>query len=1380
MAVMREIRETLAHSIDDPLGAFFRGYEVEYHCDRIAALVSSQRGEDPRSIGIALQSISQAEHEAIKQTRLASRAENEIIDIPLLSSHPSTPRRVRANDLLSKQLPHLTDTAPPSAPLSRIDVATLPIDRPAGEHIQAENIFGNTANKIIFRETRELRPHKLFLDKEEFRSWCGTSTAACDDSVPIPVSIEDLLSDLSEERVSDWFREFAEYYDSEDIELPNLVAEFYDELNRLDQSEISLLLENLNPARIVWNTEELNPTVTIDNTREDFCLCLSLIVNQYVKGKMQAGATALQCLDDITTIAEKQTQRFGSSLLFGAPEIPFLAIDIAKNGTEDEHRKLVGLLDQNPALRYALLSIATALKDEDVVSESTRLLKPLLEAYSPFAQTTQETFLALEFRHISMCVEINGLDGEDGIQEPLILRRRPGGEFRILTISRGAEGRPLTLIEIGDTAPRDADYDSIRDHLRQRHTARYHTEGISHIGEEKFEDDVLSVAKQSHKLLQITPSDRETTKLFLRERFAELFSQNRTVTAEASRMINLASANHAREFSLEHRIRVDGHDETTEAWAGSGREAYDETPYTRPESSSFLIFQCRLLFDELYSAELDSMAAGVEKAVALLDAYPVKTLERDQLLCKALEYPSLAYLDDMKAVQLQIVSETDIEVLHLLREGLKNQGLAQTAEVRLYELCKQDMQAFLDHPSIRNLRTKVFEHIPELAHPLVANDEHLLAILSAFTQPSRERDKHLREFIDNANSRSLKEALAGLLADPIVTQISPNIGSESRVSTDSVFSLIQLLSPYDKAQALLYLMGARKFESPISAWLRDRSTETRSVEQLQKKLPLQPAKVPSFVDKDYIGDKAPPIFKLPDSLVRAQKMFGISIETAENLQGGLLNERTITDLLAECLSGDAGILSNKKVAHEFFQLTGRTLVRSMTHLNALPVEERKAIAKFIAFAFENCPPGRLPTLIMRVWEASKRQQDQLPAVVAGILSGLGQGFVKFGQKLATLDIPPEYKRAFRELSSRNHEIDSTLFYHNTEAVFGRPVFDNSRSGRKIAEGSMAAAFIATPLNGDTPRAVKAIHPFIRAQISQDCEYITRLVEYINQHRPFGNLILPGNTAEVIRQQLTRQTDTSLEALNSKQLAANLRAVTPVARFTTPEIDEELCTDGILVASLLPGYELDDPEIDKQGYDSAGIRNEVGLEVLRLLLTGSAYQSDVNLGNFGVLKDPTSGAIVARDGLPTVVWYDPGAVDPISADDQKLLLDIIKSAFKDPSGLPALLSQMVKDVDHKEERMSRIYTSWTTSSVGQREVTPESIKNRIEDFFDAISAAGLEIEERWLIAANTLSMAAPLLKGTPPERFKSLIIDALEQHKMLSFSERILLKARSLF
>ncbi|MEY4700399.1 MAG: hypothetical protein RL326_586 [Pseudomonadota bacterium] len=1384
LVLTRGIMEELAQYVSDPLGVSLRDYDVEYHCDRVAALIASKRGEDPRSIGQALETIEAAERDLLSRTRVPL-ARAPVDELPLLSSHPATPRRIRANERLSHQLPVPAVGATSAPPLDEIKTKALPITRPYGNLHKIENTFGNTAESLATGESfrGDGRPLKLKLSKDDYHAWCEPLEKDRDNEL-IPDRIRDLLKDPSIERVSDWLREFAELADEQTETLGQVVDEFLDELEGVSLEEVTRLLEKINPSRIIENYDEPSQTAIQDSPLP---FCLSPLLNRYLELKSEQGASSLDSLKALVEMAREQELTFGTSVIFSAREVEALAYDICRNGTDSEHKELVDIISKNLALREALVFTkgSARVPPSGTPSQTSELLEPLLAKYSPLRVEKSEDKL-LKY---SMCVDIIPLHKDDAIEQPTVLRRVPGAEFAVEILHRPGGAVPIMMIQIGDKPLSDENIESIREAFRSRFTDQFQAKLYSQDISNTLDNILESVAIQAPKLLELSVPAREELETFMTTQLAAEYAESVTTTSEARRAGRELYHTKIRDIfvatSIERQIHDIGDDETTVAWIGPERSTYSTTSYARAESSSFELFQASLLFNALYRATFDTMTPSASKAELLLTKFPLKVLERDQLLCQALGYPALDCLNDMAAVETRITSETDIQVLHILREGLKNQGLAQVAEARLYELCAQDRASFLAHPAIVALRPTILAGLAEKVQEIAAQDEKLLAILSTFTQPSRQRDKHLTEFIDRANSQSLKEGLGALLVDPIVSQVSPNIDRGSRVSLDTVLSLLPHLSPYDKAQALLYFMGSRNFESPTATWLLDGHDTKTTLAGLQKELTLRAPK-----DKYLEGEWASIInrakervrhkFELPDCLVRAQKTFGIAVTTAENLQTSLLNERGITDLLTTVLYGDSGIVHDAKVRKEFFLLAGRTLVETSERLQTLEPERRKALAKFVAFAFEQCPSEKLPTVIMRVWEATKGDAEQLPSVLTSILTGLGPAFVKFGQKLATLNIDADYKAACRQLSSENKEVDSTLFYHNTEALFGRPTFDPERSGRKLGEGSMAATFKALFEGESEPMAIKMIQPSIEREIESDCAYIHKLVEYINTHKPFGSLALPKNTATVIRYQLQRQIDTELEIANSKALSAALRSSTPEVLFRVAKIHDRLSPRGVIAAEFLPGYELDKPEIAMQGHSSVAIRNEVGLETLRLLLTAPVYQSDVNLGNFGVLKNPTSGEIVTTDGRPTVVWYDAGAVEQISSEDQKLLLTIIKSAMTDPSSLPKQLSKLVKNAEEGGPVLARICEELKEEWTGRGSFTPNVIKERFERFFDKVGEAGLEIEERWLIVANTISMTAPLLEGVSPDRLKNLVVDALKHHKMLTLAERATLKAASWF
>jgi predicted unusual protein kinase regulating ubiquinone biosynthesis (AarF/ABC1/UbiB family) len=735
----------------------------------------------------------------------------------------------------------------------------------------------------------------------------------------------------------------------------------------------------------------------------------------------------------------------------------------------------------------------------------------------------------------------------------------------------------------------------------------------------------------------------------------------------------------------------------------------------------------------------------------------------------------------MAVIQQTIAKMNKIEDLMILRDGFRNEALAQTAEVRLYELAKPLME-YLQHPAVKPSLDATIKNLHPDLQSEVRADPQLATILATFSKPSRERDRHLKPFLEKMNSRTLKEALGALLTDPSTNEVSRGFKFESRALIDSVLGFISHLSAYDKAQCLLYFMGERQFESLIKVTLLEGgNAKINEIRRLEKKAELlNRSSKTTIYDECDPPIKIPNRFPLPDALVRAQKIFGISIDTAEKLQGGLLDKGTLIDLLHESLFGKDGITLNNRISKQFFKAVGETLVSKSPQLASLSTEKQGQLAQFVSFAFERCPQDRLPNVILRVWEAFQSNEQDTPQVVASILQGLGPAFVKFGQKLYTLNLPDDYKVAFRTLSSQNQESDSSLFYHIVEALSRGKIFDEESSGRKIAEGSMAATYHATVKDSGKTSVAKVIHPFIPDEIEQDTKYIIELISYINEKKPFGNLTIPDNTGEMLRKQLSEQIDTKREIRMAGELAKALKSKKGVVNFEVPEVDKTNSVEGIIITQLMPGYELDNPEIERQGLNSQKIRNAVGLEVLRLLLIEQVYQSDVNLGNFGLLKEENGTKIITKDGAPTVVWYDAGAVQEITKKDQQLLLSIAKAAFKNPGDIPNLLTKMVKEGDENADKIEKVCANFASLITNNGDKSSlDKVETYFNQFFDLLAKEGLQVEEKWLEIGNTLSMAAPLLKGADQKDLENLVIEALKYHQMLSTNEKLGLTLRGL-
>ena len=678
----------------------------------------------------------------------------------------------------------------------------------------------------------------------------------------------------------------------------------------------------------------------------------------------------------------------------------------------------------------------------------------------------------------------------------------------------------------------------------------------------------------------------------------------------------------------------------------------------------------------------------------------------------------------------------------------------------------------MGHNAIADNVSAALKSLPDNLQQLVVSDERLLGVIMCFANPSRERDRHLVAFRDGANSREEKEALGALFSDPNLASTQGAIVFQKRQDADTVFAAMGALGPYDKAQALLYFMGYRNFFSPLKRYLIVYDGESVG----DRKTPLKWKKDFLIRIDDYVFTSV----EMPDALIRAQKAFGIEISTVENLKAGLLNERTLTDVLREALYGRNGVASEPEILEGFFNLAGVILIKQNPQLEKLDVTRKKMLASFLSFAFKNCPDSRLPSVILKVWEASKLNSEDAPALVATILSKLGPAFVKFGQRLSQLDIDAEYKRAFRKLCSENAQVDTSFVYHNLSITCPPNTFDESRTGRKIAEGSMAATFEGVLKNSGKTVCVKMIHPAIGGDINQDIDYITKLVEYMNREQVFPGLTIPTNTPEIIRQQLADQIDTGLERERTEHLRNALRpAELGKVRFVVPEVLHEVSGEGAIAFEFMPSYELDKDEIREQGFDDRAISNEVGLELLRMLVEEEYYQSDVNLGNFGVVKEPESGAIVCdQQGRPTVVWYDAGAVEKIDQSDQKLLLQIVLAAVKKPADIPDIVSQLVQAEGSSAERVRQICTEFGAKVGGSGKLELTQLQEQFQKFIDALSEEGFAVEDRWLVIANTLTMAAPLLSGVDEKRLTDVFAKGMQKHGLIGIGELFAMRLKS--
>jgi predicted unusual protein kinase regulating ubiquinone biosynthesis (AarF/ABC1/UbiB family) len=1366
LQLKRDLMTQIALETNDPIEARLETYEMEYHCDRLAALLSSQRREDPRSISIALTKLSEYEEQALQEADYRSK-DVSLLEAPLFVTHPATARRIRENAAIVRHLP--TSGLRPDSALTPISDSDLPIKRPFGDVVDEENTLG-----IFFHE---LRDGKVEDPPLEFGNL-------------IEQGQEKLSLESAEARsnfFSDWVAHLWGFLETEDGEQFKL--EFAEELRQSCNSDESAkqalgeLLENINLARFLRNGIPCSADELFeDDFSSDVPLhdALDLLVRGYIEFR-DAHVGPLEVLTDLVAIGERGDRKFGVGSVFGSTEVFRLCVDVAYGGSDEEKMILVALADRSPSLQQAIQRCTTSTKLRREIP-NIQSLTELLSAHSKtMFRTSSETDLtkSLEAHTLERWIGPS-LRSREVCELPICVRREPGCDFKIEQQTLRS-GRKYHLIIVGDSPIDDSETSLLHQHLTEAIdrglsvlSSRLDIPVAQLAGNRSVFLDTIAakvsgIQKTATFLQGLTPKTIEEKRDYMGKFLSVEFEgkiHNRTSRAKG--IAHSASSDDKidaqLQLDLHLRMRNEGCRPLQDDLVGLHRAHFSQASYAQTEELSPQHILHQRLWHDLYGAEYSLMSLGLHKARFLTESYPIKTRYRDQLICESLEMPPLRYLDDMGSLSEVIQGEESIDTLVLLRDSLHSQELAQVAEVRLFELFEKDPTEFLSHPTIATSLPDVLKPLPDVLRRVVGSDDQLRGVLVCFAYASRERDRHLVRLRDSANNREEKEALGALLSDPNLASTQGVVLFQKRQDADTVFASMAALGPYDKTQALLYFMGRRSFFSPIDAWLGNRNA----------------AEWIGDCDTPLIPERKSATFDMPDVLIRAQKAFGIAIATAENLKAGILNERTLTDLLRESLYGRNGVASEPEMLQTFFTLAGRTLIQQNPQLAALQNEQKKRLASFLGFAFANCPESRLPSVILKVWEATKSDSKDAPTLVATILSKLGPAFVKFGQRLAQLDIDAEYKRAFRKLCSENAQVDTSFVYHNLSVSCPPGIFDESHTGRKIAEGSMAATFEGTLKDSGKRVCIKMIHPSIQGDIDEDIKYISKLVEYMNREQSFPGLTIPANTPQIIRQQLTDQANTQLEMQRTEHLRHALQSRQAGAvTFVVPEVLREVSGEGVIVYELMPSYELDKEEISQQGFVASAISHEVGLEILRLLVEERHYQSDVNLGNFGVVKDPESGSIVyAKNRCPMVVWYDAGAVEEIHPDDQKLLLQIILAAARNPAEIPDLVSKLVHAEGALAEEVHVICRNFGEKLGGTRKLELTKLQEQLQEFIDALSEVGLGVQDKWVVIANTLSMAAPLLSGVDEKRLTNLLTKAMQKHGLITKGELLTLRFMS--
>ncbi|MBT6843866.1 MAG: hypothetical protein HOA17_08755 [Candidatus Melainabacteria bacterium] len=1150
---------------------------------------------------------------------------------------------------------------------------------------------------------------------------------------------------------NDWFKEAALACNSEGyFEALDFFQEDFADLN-LEQ--IKLIFSIINTRHLIDPDEDLH----ISSGTLRYQALSNLLADSWVEQAQADGQSDYEILQDMVQLASSNLLTHGASVLSHNPRLIQLLESCFKEGDTEVNKSIIQLMNDNILVTKDMMPVYFYANrgENNLFAKMASFAKEHKLNHNNFsrdeatlvAKIDQEIADKSKLRELTLIdlPEVKLLlEKSSQLEAKLEQKTNPNSIVPIFHISYNGELSPEFLAETKQKIVM-ATTEALKNFSRHNpgELATELPEYLSKTFDKNWDD--LLINRAYNKLQEQTELSQEEIRQFMYglqddTSLTEQLARHRNSSLES--LLNLGLSSSAGDYIIIH-----GQDKFTEEFYRLGRDRIDSTSYSQLEAEVVTFAQLWNLWHEGFGQEYSELTQGKNKLDFLVTSQPIACLSRDQKMIEALGLTPITILDDIKTTQAEIHKLNDLETLFQLRDNLYNKILIQTCEARIYEQYKDQSK---DPARIAPIKAQ----LRNINDSEIRNNKELERILVSYTSASYHRNELLRPFIDMANSKGDKELLASFLTEPPIIDKNSTRKIDTSLAEESLLDLVSNTRDLDKADFLLYLLGERDFS------IDDPATQLRYLEDITIRNKLSDPAGTIFVDREYqTGDYLR--YQSPDIIIKLSKKLGIEPATLLSIEQASSSKRQRIEILETVLNGARGILQNPTLRDEFLNRVANRLVESSPSMSQND-NQKQAMKSFLSFALNNCPEQKISDVFFNLWNISSQESIDMPVLLAQFMQSSGPAFIKFGQKLATMNIPPAYKQALRKLSSENTISDTNLFYHHLDAEYqesGSP-FDPNASGQKLGEGSMATTYRAqlNPSQAtlhcqdlENQRAVKIIHPFIRAEIDMDITYISSLINYINEHSDeFDGLKIPSNTGDILKEQLLSQTDPSEEIKRAELLAEELQTPSKDGLVHIPvTIDKDLSHGNILVSKLKPGYELDSHALTEQiGEQEANrISNAVGLRVLRQILLGSCYQSDVNLGNFGVVHDKT-GELIKQKNQPVVCWYDSGAIETITQEEQKTLVSLIL-AFNNVGNkvneLPILLSSMVKLDEDEVGSFQATLTSWLQQSHIEAEGL-DKIKEQFEAFVDFVASQDKEVSENWIKIANTIAMLAPLMKA----------------------------------
>jgi ubiquinone biosynthesis protein len=248
---------------------------------------------------------------------------------------------------------------------------------------------------------------------------------------------------------------------------------------------------------------------------------------------------------------------------------------------------------------------------------------------------------------------------------------------------------------------------------------------------------------------------------------------------------------------------------------------------------------------------------------------------------------------------------------------------------------------------------------------------------------------------------------------------------------------------------------------------------------------------------------------------------------------------------------------------------------------------------------------------------SGRARRTLPLHVRRTLERLGTPFVKLGQALSLRGdlLPDDIVAALQGLQDDVAGFSDSEARAEIERQLARPL---DQVFSEFEETPFAAASIAqvhrARLHDGREVVVKVRRPDIRHEIDRDMRLLVTVLRALGLFVPAVQRYDAVGLAREIWARLQIETDFRQEAINVRRFVEGFRDQ-PLAYV--PDVEEQLCTESVLVQAFSRGRRIDDPALKPEGARLA--RALVDLYLHQFFVMG-VFHGDPHPGNVFVLPD----------------------------------------------------------------------------------------------------------------------------------------------------------------